>query len=160
MLEFCIVLYYYLYAKNILKLLSYEELGNDVFLCVFVLQKWSFTQERYFWDDIDIYDCLLWKFSWILEFINFFVYLLQMYFSLYICNINKANDSKFRTQNCLIVWDNSSFIRIDIVSSFFHSVLRQYHRATIFLIYLIMLDYNLNMYNQHTTCSDRLTNAW
>lgn len=49
LLEFCIVLYYYLYAKNILKLLLYKELKkNDVSLCVyvcvrvFVLQKWLY----------------------------------------------------------------------------------------------------------------------
>jgi len=49
LLEFCIVLYYYLYAKNILKLLLYKELKN-VSLCVYVcvgarvsvLQKWLY----------------------------------------------------------------------------------------------------------------------
>jgi len=34
LLEFCIILYYYLYAKNILKLLLYKELKNNVSHCM------------------------------------------------------------------------------------------------------------------------------
>lgn len=112
---------------------------------VFVLQKWSFTRER-FWDEIDTCAIIYHENIWSRECVSiiFLTEIRQMTLNL----------------KCKIVFDISRFKAlsgIDNVSTFFHSVLRQYHRATMFLIYLI---YYVRLQTEYVQPTQHAVTGW